>query len=227
MSDRTRITDDPEWVRWVQVTRETWGAEAKWARSTLGLARTAVRGDLDPAGAARAYLTSARREGGRYWRTASRLGAEYARDLTALASQVTAGVVDEVMQARRGASTTPRTKATAAGASAGAATDVGAHLAGPVGGAAVGTITVANRHPRTRRIEISAGPVRDVGGATVPGLRLLAQPGHVTLASGEESTVALSVDLSAAAAAAGERYRCTVSVTGGDEAVVECEIDVT
>lgn len=99
-------------------------------------------------------------------------------------------------------------------------------LRGPVGGRAEGTITVANQHPRPRRIQLSAGDLVDSAGAVV-GAALKVSPTRVTVPSGKERSVSLGVDLDDASFSAGEQYSCTVEVSGGDEATIEVAIDVS
>src|SRR5665647_2024932 len=55
-------------------------------------------------------------------------------------------------------------------------------LRGPVGGRAEGTITVANQHPRPRRIQLSAGDLMDSSGGVV-GAALDVSPTTVTAVS--------------------------------------------
>lgn len=100
---------------------------------------------------------------------------------------------------------------------------VGLH--GFVGGRAEGTITVANQHPRPRRIQLSAGDLVDSAGAVVPAV-LGVSPTRVTVPSGEDRSVFLGVDLDDVSFSAGERYSCIVEVSGGDEATIEVTLDV-
>ena len=99
-------------------------------------------------------------------------------------------------------------------------------LRGPLGGRAEGTITVANQHPRPRRIQLSAGDLVDSSGGVV-GAALDVSPTTVTVPSGKERSVSLGVDLDDGSFSAGKRYSCTVDVTGGDEATIEVTIEVS
>ncbi len=99
-------------------------------------------------------------------------------------------------------------------------------LRGPVGGRAEGTVTVANQHPRPRRILLSAGDLVDSSGALV-GAGLDVSPTTVTVPSGKERPVTIGIDLDAASFSAGEQYSCAVEVSGGDEATIEVTIDVS
>ena len=98
-------------------------------------------------------------------------------------------------------------------------------LHGSVGGRAEGTVTVANQHPRPRRIQLSAGDLVDSAGAVVAAA-LEVSPTRVTVPGGEERSVTLGVDLDDVSFSAGERYSCVVEVSGGDEATIEVAIDV-
>lgn len=99
-------------------------------------------------------------------------------------------------------------------------------LRGPVGGRAEGTVTVANQHPRPRRILLNAGDIVDSSGALV-GAGLDVSPTTVTVPSGKERPVTIAVDLDAASFSAGEQYSCSVEVSGGDEATIEVTIEVS
>jgi hypothetical protein len=98
-------------------------------------------------------------------------------------------------------------------------------LHGSLGRRAEGTITVANQHPRPRRIQLSAGHIVDSAGAVVAAA-LDVSPTRVTVPGGEERSVILGVDLDEVSFSALERYSCTVEVSGGDEATIEVTIDV-
>ena len=99
-------------------------------------------------------------------------------------------------------------------------------LHGSVGKRAEGMITVANAHPRPRRIQLAAGDVVDSTGAVVTAV-LDVSPARVTVPSGQERRVSLAIDLDEMSFAAGKRYSCTVDVSGGDEATIEVIIDVS
>jgi hypothetical protein len=98
-------------------------------------------------------------------------------------------------------------------------------LLGSVGGRAEGTITVANQHPRPRRIQLSPSDLVDSAGAVV-GASLEVSPSTITVPSGQERSVSLGIALDAASFSAGSHYSCTVDVTGGDEATSEVSIEV-
>jgi hypothetical protein len=103
---------------------------------------------------------------------------------------------------------------------------VSVHLTGSLGERAEGTITVANQHPRARRIQLSTGDLADSRGAAV-GAALEVTPTTVTVASGKERSVKLGVDLDGAHFLAGKRYFGTVEVSGGDEATIDVSVEVS
>lgn len=97
-------------------------------------------------------------------------------------------------------------------------------LRGALGERATGSLTVANRHPRPRRIEVGADPVADEQGVPVAGAALEIDPRRVTVPAGEEAVVRLAVELAAERFEAGRGYRTSVRVSGGDDATVACRI---
>ncbi len=99
-------------------------------------------------------------------------------------------------------------------------------IRGPVGGRAEGSITVANQHPRPRRIQLRAGDVVDSKGAVL-GAALDVSPTTITVPSGKERPVSLGIDLHSELFSAGKRYSCTVEVSGGDEATIGVTIEVS
>jgi hypothetical protein len=103
---------------------------------------------------------------------------------------------------------------------------VSVQLRGSLGERAEGTITVANQHPRPRRIQLSAGNLLDSTGAAV-GAGLDFSPTTVTVPTGQERSVNLGVDLDGTHFSAGKRYSGTVEVSGGDEATIEVSIEVS
>ena len=99
-------------------------------------------------------------------------------------------------------------------------------LRGSTGQRAEGRITVANKHPRPRRIQLSATDLVDSTGAAV-GATLDVSPTTVTVPSGQERSVSLGVDLDGKSLSAGNRYTCTIEVSGGDEATIEVSVEVS
>ncbi|HEY8883000.1 MAG TPA: hypothetical protein VIM47_06335 [Dermatophilaceae bacterium] len=231
--------------------------QASLAKQSVDLARGTLSGDLDRTSAGKAYVEAVSREGARYWRAVGELGIDYATDLVALGKSVSTTVMREMAAAGRKPGTRHTSGATAdhthstghhvmpegggpqapssrtsGGSSSGVADQeasprrVKVRLRGRVGGRAEGTITVANQHPRPRRIQLSAGDLMDSSGGVV-GAALDVSPTTVTVPSGKERSVSLGVDLDDGSFSAGERYSCTVDVTGGDEATIDVTIEVS
>ena len=93
------------------------------------------------------------------------------------------------------------------------------------GGTAIGTVVLANQHPRARRVVLTPGevlrePARD--GA----LPVRVDPAGVTIPAHGEQTVTVEVDLPEEVVHSGERYVGEIQVTGGVEAVVDVVVDV-
>jgi hypothetical protein len=231
--------------------------QASLAKQSVDLARGTLSGDLDRTSAGKAYVEAVSREGARYWRAVGELGVDYATDLVALGKSVSSTVMREMAAAGRKPGTRrtsganadyarstghhvmpegggpQATSSTTRGESSSAVADqeasprrVKVRLRGPLGGRAEGTITVANQHPRPRRIQLSAGDLMDSSGGVV-GAALDVSPTTVTVPSGKERSVSLGLDLADASFSAGQRYSCTVDVTGGDEAAIEVTIEVS
>jgi hypothetical protein len=98
-------------------------------------------------------------------------------------------------------------------------------LRGAVGETARATVTVANQHPRARRVLLDPAPLRDEWGSVVR-LPFRVDPEGVTIPAGSEHAVHLEVDLLSEAVLAGGRYHGTVDVSGGDEAVLDVTVEV-
>jgi hypothetical protein len=96
-------------------------------------------------------------------------------------------------------------------------------LHGPVGQTATARITVANKHPRPRRITLQAGPIRDADGTEVDA-EVDVSPRRVTVPAGEETTVTLELVMASETFAPGVAYICIVEVSGGEEATVVVHI---
>ena len=243
--------------RLTELARTSLQTEASLAKQTVDLTWGTLVGDLDRTSANKAYVESVTRESARYWRTLGELGVDYASDLVTLGKSVSTAVLREVTAAGRKPGTrhtadgpaaatesTPHHvmpdwdssqatySRTSGGPSSGAPDpEVGGRLVrvnlrGSVGERAEGTITVANQHPRPRRIQLSAGDLVDSAGAAVDA-SVDVSPTTVTVPSGQERSVSLGVDLDGAKFSAGERYSCTVEVSGGDEATIEVSVEVS
>ena len=70
---------------------------------------------------------------------------------------------------------------------------------------------------------MSAGPIRAAGGSELDA-RIVVEPRQVTVPAGEESTVLLSLEVTAATFAVGATYRSAVEISGGEEATVSVQI---
>jgi len=237
--------------------------QTRLAKQSADLTWATLAGDLDRAGANKAYVESVAREGARYWREAGELGVDYATDLVALGLRASSTVLREVaaaggkpgagpssghtagsgdstrrhMRPEAGGNVAMRSQASdepsshvSAGTEPGDPRAGGRRveviLTGAIGGRAEGTITVANQHPRPRRIQLKAGDLVDAAGAVV-GVPLEVSPTAITVPSGKERSVNLGVALGDASFSAGRRYTCTVEVSGGDEATIEVSIQVS
>jgi hypothetical protein len=99
-------------------------------------------------------------------------------------------------------------------------------LTGAVGGTARGSITVVNRHPRARRVTVAVSGLRDAATdepcAAVVGL----DPAGVTIPSGQESRIELSVPLADGVFRPGHAYLGQIDVSGGDEGTIDLVVTV-
>jgi HSP20 family molecular chaperone IbpA len=86
-------------------------------------------------------------------------------------------------------------------------------------------VTVANKHPRTRRVVLRPSELRDLGGTAI-AVALTVDPDQVTIPAGGEEQVQLSAELAADLVQPGERYVGTVEVSGGDEATLDVTVEV-
>lgn len=230
-----RETAQAEMGRWLDVARKTLLGQAAVVRSSLQVARSAATGELGAGEATRAYAQAARRGVERYWRTSSRLGAEYVQGLSAMAQQAAVELLDDVAAARRPRSRGATRSATstdadahqAAAASSAASTARTLALRGSLGDRARGSITVVNRHARARRVELDAGTVVDEAGADVVGAVLELVPNRTTLPAGAEAVVDVGIELVPGVFEIGHQYLVSVQISGAEEATVVCGIDVT
>lgn len=220
--------------RVAELARTTLQTEASLAKQSVQLTWEVVAGDLDRASANKAYVESVTREGARYWRAVGELGLDFANDLVGLGKVLSTTVLRETAAAGRKPGTRHKSNATAGSTRStrqhsrperGSRRLVEVSLHGSVGGRAKGTVTVANKHPRPRRIQLIPGDLLDSAGVAIAG-KLDASPASVTVPSGKERSVSLGVDLDEASFSAGKRYFGTVEVSGGDEATIEVTIIV-
>ena len=98
-------------------------------------------------------------------------------------------------------------------------------LRAAVGQTAQATVTVVNRHPRARRVELEPSDLRDATG-TVVAVTLAVDPDHVTIPAGEEHQVRITADLDEGVVQPGQQYVGSVTVSGGDEAMLEVTVEV-
>jgi hypothetical protein len=226
----TNSTDETL-ARITELARQALQSQSTLAKQSLELGRAALSGDVDRSTTSRAYLDAVSRESARYWREASALGLDYASELMALGTRSAARIISDASAAggtrvRRG-STAARTGAPPAPS---AEADDGVrrsrvHLRAAVGQTAQGTVTVVNRHPRARRVELEPSDLRDATG-TVVALSLEVDPEHVTIPAGEEHQVRITVDLDEAVVQPGQQYVGSVTVSGSDEAMLEVTVEV-
>jgi predicted transcriptional regulator len=94
-------------------------------------------------------------------------------------------------------------------------------LSGVLGSTAYGSLTVVNRHPRSRRVVVTAGVLRDGASDEVCAVAVGIQPSRVTVPSGQERRVEIAVPLDPSAIRPGRVYVGTIEVSGGDEARVD------
>ncbi len=242
MDDGTKAVDETL-ARITELARNALQAQATLARQSLELGRATLTGEVDRSTASRAYVDSVSREGARYWREASALGLDYAGELMALGSRTAARIISDASTS----ATPPRARSRAASeghrgdphtpaAPEGASGDVPADddaagrrslvvLRGGPGQVAQATVTVVNRHPRARRVELAPSELRDATG-TVVAVALRVDPERITIPAGGEYQVRIEADLASDLVRAGETYLGTVEVSGGDEATLEVSVEV-
>ncbi|HEY6797453.1 MAG TPA: hypothetical protein VI248_22495, partial [Kineosporiaceae bacterium] len=188
-----------------------------------------------PGQAGRTYLEATLREGSAYCRAVTTVGVAFVEDVVTLASTAAARVLHETGdQPHRPAAASPgggMPAPTTAPTSSQpppqpAPPPAVVVLRGAVGDTTHGTLTVANRHPRARRVELTAPPLADETGAAT-GIVLEFDPARVTVPANGEHAVALSVALPADLVRAGATYRTTVNVAGGEQAQVAVAVVVS
>lgn len=223
---------DETLARITELARQALQSQSALAKQSLELGRAALSGDVDRSTTSRAYLDAVTREGARYWREAGALGLDYASELMALGTRSAARIISDATAAGG-----TRVRRTANGSRHGAAPqappteeDDGlrrsrVHLKAAVGQTAQATVTVVNRHPRARRVELEPSDLRDATG-TVVAVTLEVDPDHVTIPAGEEHQVRISADLDDGVVQPGQRYVGSVTVSGGDEAMLEVTVEV-
>ena len=234
MSERTPVADETV-ARITELARQALQAQSTLARQSIDLGRATLAGEVDRTATGRAYVDAVTRESARYWREVGALGFDYAGELLALGTRAAGRVISESTTAGAGArgsrSARQGQRSSAAPEPPPAAEQTGAGPVVPVllraasGQVAQASVTVVNRHPRQRRIELDAGQLRDATG-TVVALELRVDPDHVTIGAGEEHHVRIEADLDPDLVRPGQRYTGAVVVTGGDEATLEVTVEV-
>ncbi len=224
---------DETLARITELARQALQSQASLAKQSLELGRAALAGDVDRSSSSRAYLDAVGREGSRYWREAGALGIDYASELMALGTRSAARIISDATAA--GTGTRPRrgTAGTHNGTASPAPRvedDEGVrqsrvHLKAAVGQTAQASVTVVNRHPRARRVELEPSELRDATG-TVVAVALTVDPDHVTIPAGGEYQVRIEANLDEGVVQPGEQYVGRVAVSGGDEATLEVTVEV-
>jgi hypothetical protein len=224
---------DETLARITELARQALQSQATLAKQSLELGRATLSGDVDRSSTSRAYLDAVSREGARYWREAGALGLDYASELMALGTRSAARIISDASTA--GASThTGRRAGDTRNGSAPPAPPAEAddglrrsqvHLRAAVGQTAQATVTVVNRHPRARRVELDPSELRDATG-TVVAVTLTVDPDRVTIPAGGEYQVRIEADLDEGVVQPGQQYVGTVAVSGGDEATLEVTVEV-
>lgn len=74
-------------------------------------------------------------------------------------------------------------------------------------------------------MELEPSDLRDATG-TVVALSLEVDPDHVTIPAGEEHQVRITADLDEGIVQPGQQYVGSVTVSGGDEAMLEVVVEV-
>lgn len=232
MTDATNNADETL-ARITELARQALQSQASLAKQSLELGRATLAGDVDRSSSSRAYLDAVSREGARYWREAGALSLDYASELMALGTRSAARIISDATAA--GAGTTTR-RGTAEGRNGSAPPappvqeDDGVRrsrvlLRAAAGQTAQATVTVVNRHPRARRVDLEPSDLRDATG-TVVAVALTVDPDRVTIPAGGEYQVRIEANLDEGVVQPGETYVGSVAVSGGDEATLEVTVEV-
>ncbi len=223
MSDNT---DERAFARLAALAGEAVETQTRLGREYVELVRTSLTSGTDRAAAGRAYLDSARRESERYWRGLSSLGLSYAADVVALGSRTGKAVVRDVRASvRASVPTSDHRDDAATTGEAGAPATSEVVLSGPLGAQLTGAVTVANKHPRARRIALRPGPLLAADGHEVPAV-IDASPASVTVPAGDEAEIGLGVHLDPDVFIRGARYTAAIEVSGGAEATLALVVRV-
>jgi hypothetical protein len=225
---------DETLARITELARQALQSQASLAKQSLELGRATLSGEVDRSSSSRAYLDAVSREGARYWREAGALGLDYASELMALGTRSAARIISDATTAGAGARVRQPAAQTRPGTAPPAppppAEDDGLRrsrvlLRAAVGQTAQASVTVVNRHPRARRVELEPSDLRDATG-TVVAVTLRVDPDHVTIPAGGEYQVRIEADLDERVVQPGEQYVGSVAISGGDEATLEVTVEV-
>ena len=234
MTDANKNTPaDETLARITELARQALQSQASLAKQSLELGRATLSGDVDRSSSSRAYLDAVSREGARYWREAGALGLDYASELMALGTRSAARIISDATTAGAGTRTrqgTTQTRNGTAPQAPPAEEDDSVRrsrvlLRAAVGQTAQASVTVVNRHPRARRVELEPSELRDATG-TVVAVTLTVDPDHVTIPAGGEYQVRIEADLDEVVVQPGQQYVGSVAVSGGDEATLEVTVEV-
>ncbi|TPG15006.1 hypothetical protein [Pedococcus bigeumensis] len=234
MTDTNKTTAaDETLARITELARQALQSQASLAKQSLELGRATLSGDVDRSSSSRAYLDAVSREGARYWREAGALGLDYASELMALGTRSAARIISDATTAGAGTRTrqaTAQSRNGTAPPAPAAEEDDGIRrsrvlLRAAVGQTAQASVTVVNRHPRARRVELEPSELRDATG-TVVAVTLTVDPDRVTIPAGGEYQVRIEADLDEAVVQPGQQYVGSVAVSGGDEATLEVTVEV-
>ncbi len=232
MTDTGSTDPDQTLAKVTELARQALAAQANLAKRSIELGRATLAGELDQTSAGRAYLDAMGREGTRYWQEVGKLGLEYAGAVVSLGNRAAARVLTETRAAaaygrssgqRAGADRSAEPAPDAEGDDPGRPTQL--TLRGAPGQTAQATVTVVNRHPRARRVELTPSGLVDQAGASV-ALELRVEPARVTIPAGGDHQITVEVDLASDVVTPGAGYTGTLTVSGGDEATVAVAVEV-
>ncbi|MGV1010245.1 MAG: hypothetical protein ACOYBY_16835 [Dermatophilaceae bacterium] len=228
-SDEPPITE-----RVSQLASEAWATQARIVRESLHTGRQAWASDTDKAAFGKAWVDTVATQGQRYWQELASMGIEMARDLIMLNARTSAAVLTSLSEAAAGrAASSQRTRFDGSGPpestfakSAGPARSTAERgsavvtLTGPSGSTAHGSLTVVNRHPRARRIDVVPSALRDAVNDEPCQGSVEVEPARVTVPSGKERRIELSAVLDPQLFTPGRAYTGAIQVSGGEQATV-------
>ncbi|GAA3713748.1 hypothetical protein GCM10022204_36050 [Microlunatus aurantiacus] len=227
-----------------ELARQSLRSQAALLQRSTQMSRDVLSGEQDWTEAGRTYLRDAGREGAHYLLSVGRLSVDYLGDVIFLGNELTKNLLDPSVRTvqrpprRRSSSPGPAddvadppppsasTDGTADPDTAASPRVITLELGGRLGGRAEGLVTVFNRHTRARSVRLQPGALRNPSGDVIAATIDL-DPTRVTVPAGQEQDVTVGVELSADSFTAGEHYSGTVVISGGDQATVQLDIEVT